>query len=124
MPKTRTEPPDLTTQAGRLVWARSAAGYPSARKAAELNRWVVNTYKSRETAMRRDKGGIPPDDLELYADRFKVDLTWLAFGIGRPFPQVTEEQLKSYPVRGTSVKNGRRVFDSDPAPSEPRRKAG
>lgn len=97
MPKNRTEPPDLDTQAGRLVWARSAAGYSSPRAAAKILRWKENSYKAHETGAR-GKLGIPPEKLELYAKTFKVDITWLAFGMGQPFDGVTDEQLNSYPV--------------------------
>ena len=83
MPRSRSEPPDLTTQSGRLVWARSAANYPSSRAAARILRWNENTYKSHETG-ERGKRGIPPYDLEKYAKAFDVDLTWLAFGKGSP----------------------------------------
>jgi hypothetical protein len=110
MPKTRAEPPDLDTQAGRLVWARSSAGFSSPRRVALFYRWNENTYKSRETSMRR-ANNIPPDELELYSRVFKVDILWLTFGRGKPFPEVTDEQLASYPVQGTKVVNGRRVFD-------------
>jgi hypothetical protein len=91
MPRARKDPPDLSTQAGRLVWARAAAGYPSSRKAAELLRWNVNNYKAHETG-ERGKKGIPPDDLTKYAKAFKVDITWLAFGTGAPFPGAAKEQ--------------------------------
>ena len=96
MPRQRREPPDLSTQAGRLVWARAAKGYPSARNAAQINRWNENTYKSRETAERRTSG-IPPLELETYAKTFGVDLHWLAFGKGKPFPNAPEE-LPAYPM--------------------------
>lgn len=86
MPRVRTEPPDLDTQAGRLVWARAAAGYRSSRQAAQLNRWNENSYKAHETG-ERGKTGIPPDDLQKYSKAFQVDITWLAFGSGAPFPE-------------------------------------
>lgn len=83
MAKTATAPPDLSTQAGRLRWAREAAGFSSIRAAALAREWNENTYKSHEQGIR-GADGIKPRHLEKYARAFKVDLTWLTFGTGTP----------------------------------------
>jgi hypothetical protein len=76
-------PPDLRTQAGRVRWAREAAGFSSARAAAENFEWNENTYKSHEQGIR-GKDGIKPRHLEKYARAFNVSPEWLAFGRGGP----------------------------------------
>ena len=59
-------------------------------------RWNENNYKAHETG-ERGKKGIPPDELEKYAKAFGVDLMWLTFGRGKPFPSAPDE-LPPYPV--------------------------
>jgi hypothetical protein len=83
MAKTALAPPDLRTQAGRVRWAREAAGFSSARAAAENFEWNENTYKSHEQGIR-GKDGIKPRHLEKYARAFNVSPEWLAFGRGGP----------------------------------------
>lgn len=83
MPKVALSPPDLSTQAGRLRWARERAGYTSIRQAAQRYEWNENTYKSHELGIRGAEG-IKPRYLEKYARAFQVDLQWLAFGKGAP----------------------------------------
>ena len=86
MPKVATLPPDISTQAGRLRWAREAAGFTSIRAAAIAKGWNENTYKSHEQGIRGGDG-IKPRHLEKYARAFKVDLTWLTYGTGTPTPK-------------------------------------
>lgn len=83
MPKAALAPPDLTTQAGRLRWARERRGFTSIRQAAQRFEWNENTYKSHEQGIRGAQG-IKPRYLEMYARAFQVDLQWLAFGKGAP----------------------------------------
>lgn len=83
MAKTATLPPDLTTQAGRLRWAREKAGYSSMRQAANRFEWNENTYKSHELGIRGAEG-IKPRYLDKYARAFMVDLQWLTYGTGSP----------------------------------------
>jgi hypothetical protein len=86
MPKTAEAPPDLTTQGGRLRWARENAGFTSIRSAPTTFGWNENTYKAHEQG-ERGKEGIKPKHLEKYARAFKVDLTWLTYGTGSPLPK-------------------------------------
>jgi hypothetical protein len=81
MTKTAISPPDLTTQAGRIRWARENMKFTSARAAAEKFEWNENTYKSHEQGIR-GKDGIKPRTLEKYARAFGVSAEWLAFGRG------------------------------------------
>jgi hypothetical protein len=73
----------MTTQSGRLRWARENAGYGSIRSAAIAFGWNENTYKSHEQGLRRD-GGLTEVLLKKYARAFGVSTTWLAFGTGNP----------------------------------------
>lgn len=86
MTKVALYPPDLTTQAGRIRWARERAGYSSTREAANALGWNENTYKSHELGIR-GRDGIKPVLLEKYARAFRVSPEWLAFGRGSPDPR-------------------------------------
>lgn len=77
-----TGAPDLTTQAGRLRYAR-ARKHASMRGAANANGWNENTYKSHELGIRRD-GALPEEDARRYARAFGVSVQWLLTGRGKP----------------------------------------
>lgn len=77
-----TGAPDLTTQAGRLRYAR-ALRYSSMRGAANAHGWNENTYKSHELGIRRD-GALPEEDARKYARAFGVSPQWLLTGRGKP----------------------------------------
>jgi hypothetical protein len=96
MPRQHASPPDLSTIGGRLRWAREMRNYPSARAAAHMNRWNVNTYKSHEGGMRR-KDNLPDDASKKYAKAFNINRAWLLTGQGDPLkpegPDATPEEL-------------------------------
>lgn len=82
MPKLVTnDQPDLTTQHGRLRWARIDAGFDSMRGAAQAHGWNENTYKSHEQGIRQAEG-LKLKHAERYARAFKVNLLWLTAGQG------------------------------------------
>lgn len=94
MPRTALAPPDLTTQYGRLRWARENAGYSSIRAAASAFGFNENTYKSHEQGIRGSEG-LKTKHLERYARAFKVSKAWLATGTGDPLrPDLTTDQLE------------------------------
>lgn len=62
----------------RLIKAREAAGYGSARSAALAMGWPESTYRSHENGTR----GIPKDESDKYADGFRVSREWLFYGRG------------------------------------------
>lgn len=88
-----------------MRWAREAAGFSSARSAAEKFEWNENTYKSHELGIR-GKDGIKPRVLEKYARAFNVSPEWLAFGRGGPERQADDpiemarELLRAIEKRG------------------------
>jgi len=65
--------------ANRLKAAREAAGFTSAKAAAEGLGVPLATYTQHENGTR----GIPRDKAPLYARRFKVSEEWLLYGKGR-----------------------------------------
>lgn len=75
-----TEEPDLTTQAGRLRFARMKK-FSSMRGAANAFGWNENTYKSHELGIRRG-GALSEDDARRYARAFNVSAPWLLTGKG------------------------------------------
>jgi phage repressor protein C with HTH and peptisase S24 domain len=83
MARQATLPADLRTQAGRLRWAREAAGFESSRAAARQFEWNENTYKSHEQGIRQAEG-LKQRHAEKYARAFKVNLAWLLTGRGDP----------------------------------------
>lgn len=105
MAKTALTPPDLSTQGGRIRWARERAGITAARAAAERFGWNENTYKSHEQGIR-GKNGIKPRVLEKYARAFNVSPEWLAFGRGGPEPKeqnpldIARELVRAMEKRG------------------------
>lgn len=89
MPKSPALPPDLSTQHGRLRWARERYVSPmgetlgSPRAAANRFGWNENTYKSYENG-ERGKKGIPIEAVKTYAKTFKVNAAWILTGQGSP----------------------------------------
>ncbi len=82
--RTHRSPPDLTTQNGRLRWAREVRGYPSARQAARAIHGInESTYKSHETGARR-ANSLSYDDAKQYSGFFRIRLDWLLSGMGSP----------------------------------------
>ncbi|MDO6485814.1 helix-turn-helix transcriptional regulator [Shimia thalassica] len=60
----------------RLKEARIAAGFRSAREAADSFGWTGSTYAAHENGTR----GIKPSDIEKYARAFRSDPCLIAFG--------------------------------------------
>lgn len=89
MAKFNTTPPDLSTVAGRLRWARENAGYPSARGAAVARGWNESTYRSHEGGVRQ-ADGLKEKHAARYARGFGVSQSWLMTGKGDPLkPDLT-----------------------------------
>ena len=76
MPKRMT---DAQKIADRLVMAREAAGFASAREAANRMGWAEATYGQHENGYR----GIKQKVADRYAEAFGVDASWILFGTGR-----------------------------------------
>ncbi|MEA1674076.1 hypothetical protein [Nitrospirillum sp. BR 11163] len=77
----QAQEPDLSTPAGRLSYARAAAGYRNMSEFAiahEVSGVKLNTYRAHE-AGDRGLGRI----VGLYAQLLDVDESWLLFGTGR-----------------------------------------
>jgi hypothetical protein len=93
MARVASQPPDLSTQHGRLRWARERAGFTSSRSAAAAFDWNENTYKSHELGIRQAEG-LKTRHLERYARAFQVSQAWLATGKGDPLrPDLTTDEL-------------------------------
>lgn len=63
----------------RLRAAREAAGFSSARQAAQRMGWSETTYTQHESGTR----GLKQSVAETYAKAFGVDAAWILFGSGR-----------------------------------------
>lgn len=64
--------------ADRLLIARKAAGFTSARAAALEHGWVISTYNAHENG----QNGFKPEDAEKYASAYRVSAGWLLTGEG------------------------------------------
>jgi phage repressor protein C with HTH and peptisase S24 domain len=91
-------------QAARLRAAREAAGFKSARDAAQRFRWRASTYMAHENG----QNGIRTEPALAYARAFGVDPGWLMTGIGK-------ELEKSAGKNSTGKKTGPRETHAAPA---------
>lgn len=73
----------MDTKGKRLKWARSEAGFRSARAAALAMGMAVPTYNSHERAGEPGAREYDEEDAARYGRRFKVSASWLLFGEGR-----------------------------------------
>ena len=64
--------------AARLMDARRAAGFKSARAAAAAYGWSIHTYQAHESAAR----DLKPPDIERYASALGVSSVWISEGVG------------------------------------------
>jgi transcriptional regulator with XRE-family HTH domain len=80
----------MPDKGSRLKRARQAAGFASARAAAEALHIAVSTYIQHENGTR----GFPDTRAPLYARRFKVSEQWLLYGKGEePQPSLLTEEV-------------------------------
>jgi transcriptional regulator with XRE-family HTH domain len=77
--------PDWSKMHLRLKWARKRAGFSSAAEAARALGVPEPTYSGHENGSR----GFA-DDVERYASRFRVSLSWLMTGAGSPDNRLQE----------------------------------
>ena len=70
----------MSDKATRLREARKAAGFSSARSAAETRGFPVSTYAQHENGIR----GYDDELAKAYARAFRVTPEWLLFGKGKP----------------------------------------
>ncbi|NVM42806.1 helix-turn-helix domain-containing protein [Ochrobactrum intermedium] len=89
----------MNTQGERLMQAREAAGFRSAREAAEHFGWGYSTYASHENGQR----GIRLDAARKYARAFKVNIGWLMTGNENKTNGAAEKSVISVPVIGKSA---------------------
>ena len=83
--------------AARLKAARQAAGYDSARAAADAIGIPVATYTQHENGTR----GLPAGKARLYAHAFAVTPEWLLYGRGpESAPAALISPARRVPVRG------------------------
>jgi len=90
----------METTGERLKAARMAAGYESAKQAAEAMDVPVATYTQHENANR----GLPADRARRYAQFFETTPEWLLYGRGVSEPPAADRGLlplaRQVPVRG------------------------
>ena len=67
-------------RADRLKQARIAAGFRGVKSASAEFRWNVNNYKAHESG----QNGFSSEQAKVYAEAYRVSLTWLWFGTGSP----------------------------------------
>jgi phage repressor protein C with HTH and peptisase S24 domain len=80
MPR-KAQPPDPSTQSGRLQIARERAGFADRVTAAAALGVPLPRYNSHESGSRGKKG-MPIEAAQQYARRFKVPVDWLLTGNG------------------------------------------
>jgi len=98
---------DMENQAERLRAARMAAGYPSARSAAQKFDWKVSTY----TAHENGQNGFDISDARKYGLAFSVNAAWL-LGIGGPDIQ-EGKKLGKLPAAAGSLPANERPFKDE-----------
>lgn len=106
--------PDWSTQSARLRWARTTAGYPSARGVALQRGWPIATYQTHEDGTRLKKG-LSEEDARKYARAFRVDLAWLMTGAGEPRRKPETGSEPSAVVQGR-IGAGARVIEEKGEP--------
>jgi phage repressor protein C with HTH and peptisase S24 domain len=72
----------------RLIAAREAAGFKSARAAALRHHWTPSTYASHENGQT----ALPAKSASQYARAFKVSAAWLLTGEGQMRLSAKERQ--------------------------------
>lgn len=72
----------MSTMGKRLAQARKAAGFRSAKSAAEALSTPVSTYNSHERAGEPGARNFGPDEAKIYGRRFNVTAAWLLTGEG------------------------------------------
>lgn len=73
----------------RLTYARTKAGYPTAKEACEAFGWKYSTYVGHENGAR----GFPLGKARIYGAAFKVPWDWLMNGDGAPGPVAGEKKV-------------------------------
>lgn len=91
MPRSFSDPPDISKHYGRLRWARENAGFSSIRAAAKAFEWDENVYKSHEQG-ERQKHGFKEATAKVYARKFGVSVEWLMTGRGTAVRGQSDEQ--------------------------------
>lgn len=80
----------MNTPGERLKSARIAAGFDSARSAAEAHGWNVSTYSGHENGSRQ----FTIDTAKQYASVFRTSWLWLKEGVGAAQPE-REAEVRS-----------------------------
>lgn len=109
---TMEKKPDWSTQSARLKWARTTAGFGSARSAASARGWVIETYKTHENGTRLKKG-LSEEDAKRYARAFRVDLRWLMTGLGAPRRSIQEANKDGHAMIAGRIGAGAIVLAED-----------
>lgn len=73
----------------RLTYARTKAGYATAKEACEAFGWKYSTYVGHENGLR----GFPLLKARIYGAAFKVGWEWLMTGTGEPGPVKGEKKV-------------------------------
>lgn len=88
----------MTTSNERLKKARIAAGFETAKAAADRFNWKIETYRHHEngTGGREVSKRLAPD----YAKKFKVRVDWLLYGQGEMRDTAKQEEIPIYGKAG------------------------
>ena len=78
----------------RLKQAREAAGFATAKDAAEAMGMPVSTYIGHENGHR----GFPAKTAPQYARKFKVSEEWLLFGKGAEASDIADPAIPAHPI--------------------------
>jgi hypothetical protein len=79
----------MDTMGERLTYARTKAGFGTAKEACDAFGWTYSTYVGHENGLR----GYPLSKARIYGAAFKVGWDWLMTGAGEPGPVSGEKKV-------------------------------